>query len=131
MTSLNKENITTHTQMASVPRFRGQILKRVYRVWLVRKLVPILLLELGVLTFVLYQIGESVFVERFVENGMRVFFAHPGALARFLFAAFVKTEWLTKLLTLLFAVLLALIVRHVTQGLLRFFLVRQHYFGKS
>lgn len=112
-------------------KFNGQILQNVYRVWLFRKLAPVLIGEIILLSFVLYGIGQLVFVERVITNGLNVLFLHPAGIMSFGWDAFLHADTLTRSLTILIAVLAALVIRHVTQGMLRLILVRQNYFGKT
>ncbi|MBI3442401.1 MAG: hypothetical protein HY007_01400 [Candidatus Sungbacteria bacterium] len=109
--------------------YNGQILQSVYRVWLFRKLLPVLIGETTLLSLVLYGIGRLVFIERVIDNGLNVFFLHPAGIFSFGFEAFVHATGLTKLLTVIIVILAALVIRHITQGMLRLILVRQNYFG--
>lgn len=110
--------------------YNGQILQSVYRVWLFRKLMPVLIGEIVLLSLVLYGIGRLIFVERVVDNFLNVLFLHPVGIFSFGFEAFARAAGLTKLLTVIIVVLIALVIRHITQGLLRLILVRQNYFGQ-
>lgn len=113
-----------------MPRIRGQVLKQIYRVWLVRRLLPVVIFEIVILGFVLYMLGHAVFVERIIDNGLKVFFLNPTGIFSFAVASFIKTRWITKILTILVVVFVALVIRHITQGILRFILVKENYFGK-
>ncbi len=117
---------------ASLPssKFNGQILQSVYRVWLFRKLLPALIGEIMLLSLLLYGIGQIIFVERVIANGLNVFFLHPLGIFSFGLDAFSQATGQIKLLTVVVVVLTALIIRHATQGMLRFILVRQNYFGQ-
>ena len=127
---MNKESTEIISdRSAQKPSFQGQVLRRVYRVWLVRKFIPILVLEITALSIVIYQIARAVFVERFMQNAMRVFFAEPEGIGKFFVRAFLETEWITKVLSILLAVMIALVIRHITQGMLRLLLVRKNYFA--
>jgi hypothetical protein len=112
-------------------RFRGEILRRVYRVWLFRKFLPVVAGEIAILAFILYQFGKIVFVERIVENAVKVLFSEPGRVAPFFLSAFLEAPVLTKTLSILAALLVAFLLRHLTQGMLRFILVRENYFAKE
>ncbi|MEK7098916.1 MAG: hypothetical protein AAB916_00160 [Patescibacteria group bacterium] len=111
-------------------RFRGDVLRRIYRVWLVRKLAPILLVEVAVLSALLYGMGRLVFVERVFANGLTVFFREPSGILSFAVAAFLHAPVAAKLFSIALVVLIALLIRLVTQGMLRFILVRENYFSK-
>lgn len=115
---------------ATPPRFRGQVLQKVYRVWLFRKLLPVIAAEVIAFSVILYAIGRLIFVERVVENGTRVLFTNPIEIFKFIGAAFLHASFFEELLILALALAVALIVRHLTQGFLRLILVRQNYFSK-
>lgn len=109
---------------------RGEILQKIYRVWLFRKLLPVLVAEIVILSGVLYTLGQTVFVERVIENALNVFFLSPSKIIPFAVAAFLHASALAKILSFLILVLIALSIRHITQGLLRLLLVRENYFSR-
>ena len=111
-------------------KLRGQVLRQVYRVWLFRKLLPVVVGEVLVLVLILYQLGQAVFFQRILENALNVFFASPSRIISFGVSAFVQAPWLTRILGAGSLILLALLLRHITQGILRLILVRENYFSK-
>ncbi|MEK7541245.1 MAG: hypothetical protein AAB533_00095 [Patescibacteria group bacterium] len=121
---------TEHVGAAGTTRFRGDVLRRIYRVWLVRKLAPILLLEIVVLSVLLYGLGRLVFVERIFVNALAVLFREPSGIVGFGVSAFIHAPAAAKLFAIGLVVLLALVIRLVTQGMLRFILVKENYFGR-
>lgn len=123
------ENITTQP-IPGKEAFRGQILRQVYRVWLVRKFLPVLIGEIIVLSLLLYQAGRIVFVQRVFENAANVFFNNPGGIINFGITAFTHASTPAKIFGVAVAVFLALVIRRATQGILRLILVRENYFGK-
>lgn len=118
------------TQQTASPRFKGQILKQVYRVWLFRRLLPVLMAELAILVFVLYALAQIVFVQRVLGNGLTVLFARPREIFFFAIQAFLQAPIGTQVLMFGVLLLAALLIRHLTQGFLRFILVKENYFGK-
>ncbi len=112
------------------PRFQGEVLNKVYRVWLFRKLLPVLVLEITVLSVILYLIGRTIFIQRVFENALTVFFLSPPGILAFMVNAFTGTSILIKVLSLVFIILTALLLRHLTQGVLRLILVRLNYFSR-
>ena len=116
--------------MQTIPKFRGEILKQIYRVWLFRKLAPVLLLEVGLISLFFYQMGEVVFMQRVTENAATVLFNDPPRIFQFFISAFTQAPILTKVMTVSIFILAALIVRHLTQGVLRLILVRVNFFSK-
>lgn len=111
-------------------RFRGDVLRRVYRVWLLRRLAPMFLAEVAVLSLVLYGLGRIIFVERVFANAITVLFREPSGIASFAVSAFVHAPVAAKIFSVALVVSLALLVRLITQGILRFILVRENYFGR-
>lgn len=111
-------------------KLKGQILRQIYRVWLFRKLLPVLLLEVAVLAVVLYKLGQAVFVQRVLENALRVLFANPEQIFSFVVSAFTQASWATNLLGFAVLAFIALLIRHITQGILRLILVKENYFAR-
>jgi len=122
-------NTTTET-MNVAPRFHGQVLNRIYRVWLFRKFLPVLLSEVVVLSVVFYELAKLIFLQRIAENAMNVFFQNPSHIFSFFVWAFVDARFGIKVLVVAIVVAIALVIRQVTQGLLRYILIRQNYFAK-
>ena len=120
----------TTQQIPGKEAFRGQILRQVYRVWLVRKFLPVFLGEIIVLSLLLYQAGRIVFVQRIFENAANVLFNNPGGIINFGVTAFTHASTPAKIFGVAAAVFFALVIRRATQGLLRLILVRENYFGK-
>ena len=114
----------------ATPRFRGEVLKRIYRVWLFRTFLPVLLVEVAVFSFILYELAQAIFFQRVLENAVNVFFKDPPHIFSFFLWAFVDAHPGTKILVIAIIAALALVIRQLTQGLLRFILVRQNYFSK-
>ncbi|MEK7082243.1 MAG: hypothetical protein AAB915_01015 [Patescibacteria group bacterium] len=119
-------------QNISEPRpFRGTVLKQIYRVWLWRRFVPVLVAEVAVLSFVLYALARLIFVERVLQNGLAVIFTRPEGIGSFLIRGFLQASAPTQVLTAGTVLVAALLIRHITQGILRFILVKENYFGKA
>lgn len=118
------------TEVHSGTRFRGDILRRIYRVWLIRRLAPVLVIEVAVLSALLYGLGRLVFVERIFTNGLAVLFREPSEIPSFAVSAFLHAPIMAQLVSIALIVLVALLIRLITQGILRFILVRENYFGK-
>ena len=112
------------------PRFKGDILNQIYRVWLWRKFLPILCIEVAALSFIIYELAQAVFLQRVIENAMNVFFQNPPHIFSFFISAFVVTGFVTKVLIIAVIVALVFAIRHITQGFLRYILVRENYFSK-
>ncbi len=111
-------------------KFRGEILRKIYRVWLFRKLLPVLVLEVAILTVVLYWLGRAVFFQRIFENALNVLFLEPQQIFNFLLTMFTNATLLARILGFVVLVLFVLVVRHFTQGVLRLILIKENYFSK-
>lgn len=127
----NMDMNTTIPSVSATPRFRGEVLNKVYRVWLFRKFLPVLLIEVAIFSFILYELAKAIFFQRVLENGMNVFFQSPLHIFSFFTGAFMDARFATKMLVIAIAIVFSLVIRQVTQGLLRFILVRQNYFAKA
>lgn len=114
----------------SVPRFRGMMLKKIYTIWLWRRFLPILGAEVAVLTGAMYLLGRSVFIERILDNALRVFFADPPEIVSFALFAFLSAAIVIKILSVSVLALAALLIWKITQGILRYILVKENFFGK-
>ncbi len=114
----------------SETKLKGQVLRQVYRVWLFRKLLPVVLLEVVILAAVLYQLGQTVFMQRILENALGILFNDPKQIFSFIFLAFVGASLATKVLGFIVLAAVAFLIRHVTQGILRLILVKENYFAK-
>ena len=112
-------------------KFRGEILTKIYKVWLTRKFLPIFIAEIVTLSAVIYGLVRLVFFKKVIENAMRMDVVSASGVFKYLALAFARTPMLTKTLIVALVVLLALLVRLITQGILRWILVRKNYFGKS
>ncbi|MDP3778916.1 MAG: hypothetical protein Q8R30_02605 [bacterium] len=123
-------NTTISDSMNAAPRFRGQVLNRIYRVWLFRKFLPVLLIEVAVFSIVLYGLAKVIFFQRIAENAMNVFFQNPSHIFSFFVWAFVDARFGIKILVVAIVVAIALVIHQITQGLLRYILIRQNYFAK-
>jgi len=121
---------TTAQSINAAPRFRGQIVRQIYRVWLFRTFLPVLIIEVAIFSFILYGLARQVFFQRIIENAMNVFFQNPSQIMSFFLSAFIDAGLGTKVLVVAVIVALAFVIRQITQGLLRFILVRQNYFAK-
>lgn len=115
---------------STAPHFKGEVLNKIYRIWLFRKFLPVLMIEVAVFSFILYELAKAIFFRHVMENAMNVFFQNPSHIFSFFFSAFVDTRFGTKVLVIAIIVALVLVLRQLTQGLLRFILVRQNYFAK-
>ena len=129
---MNTEAISqTPPSLRVSSKFKGQILRKVYRVWLLRRFTPVVAIELALMTFLVSELGRVVFVQRIVENATNVLFTHPQGFMNFMVAMFTNASTGERFLGLSIIVFVALTIRHLTQGLLRWILVKENYFEKT
>lgn len=130
--NMNTEVISpTSPSLRATAKFKGQILRKVYRVWLLRKFTPVIAIELLVMTFLINELGHVVFVQRIIENATNVLFAHPRGFIGFIVAMFTNASTGERFLGISIIVFVAITLRHLTQGLLRWILVKENYFEKT
>lgn len=118
-------------ELNQTSRLRGRLLSKIYKVWLVRRFLPVLVIEVVILSAVVYEISRVVFIRRVLENALNIPLRNPGGFISFFISAFAATHTSTKILTVLLIILVALLIRLITQGLLRLILVKKNYFGRS
>jgi len=123
------DNVSVSSASAS-PHFRGETLNKIYRVWLFRKLMPVLAVEIAIFALLLYGVMRLVFVRRVIENSLIVFSQSPSGIFPFTVAAFLHAPLVTKIVVIGVLVLAAFLIRLLTQGMLRFILVRENYFSR-
>ena len=123
-------NTPSIESLPQAPRFRGELLNRIYRIWLFRRLMPVLAVEIAFFAILLWALSRSVFVRRVLENALNVVFTDPTSIASFFISAFLHAAPLTQVMSIAIAIAGAFFIRHLTQGILRWILVRQNYFGK-
>lgn len=120
----------SETYIPTSTKLKGEVLRQVYRVWLFRKLLPVLVFEVVLLSAVLYGLGQVVFIQRVFENALNVIFTNPSGIGSFVVSMFARAPLVTQILGFGILVLLALLIRHLTQGMLRLFLVRENFFSR-
>ena len=55
-------------QSVSASPMRGQVLKKIYRVWFFRRFLPAVLIEIAVFSAFLYFLARAVFVQKIVDQ---------------------------------------------------------------
>lgn len=90
---------------------KGKILWKVYLAWFIKKILPLVVLEVLVIVGALYALAQFIFVERVVGNAFLNAASNPWQLMVFLFYAFLSTHWFTKVAIVIFLGLGALLLR--------------------
>jgi hypothetical protein len=96
---------------------KSKILWKIYVVWFLKRILPLVVLEVLVIVGALYTLAQFVFVEQVVSNAFLNSASNPWRLAVFLFYAFLNTHWFTQLAILIFLGLGALLLRDFGRAL--------------
>lgn len=124
-------NETIRQSVVPNPRFRGEILRRIWRVWFLRRFLPVLAVEVVGLTLFAYWLSHAVFVRRIIENALNVLFDNPAKVIEFVIFAFLYASIAVKALAFTVLVLLTLLVWKIGKALVRYAMVKEHYFAKA
>jgi hypothetical protein len=92
-------------------QLKKRIMRRVYAIWLFRKL-PWLAGELAVVMLIASQAAGQIFVNRVLQNAVEHSFTRsPASLFSYFFKAFFNTDFLVQILLISFVILGALAIR--------------------
>ncbi len=97
----------------NITLLKNRILWKVYLVWFVKKILPLIIFELLILTFAGYVLAKYIFVERVVGNTLIIAANHPWSLFYYLIYAFIKTSFLNKAGIIVVLSLGALLLRDI------------------
>lgn len=92
-----------------VTKIQNQVMKKVYAVWFLRRVLPYVAAEVLVLGVFLYLVGEYTFVRVIADNLTRIMLSAPTALLPYAFDAALNTKLVVQisLLGAIFATILA------------------------
>lgn len=94
-----------------VNNLKSKILWKVYLVWFLKRILPLVVLEVLVIVGALYALAQFVFIEQVVSNAFINSASNPWRLVKFVFYAFLSTHWFTKIAVVIFLGLGALLLR--------------------
>jgi len=94
-----------------INNLKSKILWKVYTAWFLKRILPLVVLEVLVIVGALYALAQFVFVEQVVSNAFSNSASNPWRLVVFLSYAFLSTHWFTKIAIVLFLGLGALLLR--------------------
>src|SRR3989344_9475853 len=94
-----------------INNLKSKILWKVYTAWFLKRILPLVVLEVLVIVGALYALAQFVFVEQVVSNAFLNSASNPWRLVVFLSYAFLSTHWFTKIDIVLFLGLGALLLR--------------------
>lgn len=105
-------------ELTKVNIFRNKVLWRVYLVWFFRKILPLILLQIGILIFALKIFAQEVFVGKVLENAALASDANYWQFIKYLATAFLQTHFLVQIAVLLVLGIGALLLRDAGRSLL-------------
>ncbi len=106
---------------------KNKIMRRVYAIWFARTVAPLVAVEAVVFVVALNVFASNVFVERAVGNALLHSLGDPIDLAAYFMVAFAKTQALTKIMLILFAVIGVAFTRDLGRSIASYMLVRRSH----
>ena len=84
------------------PILRSKILWKVYLAWFLKKILPLLVLEILILGVAIFFFARYVFIAKVVDNALLNAVHNPLQIFSFMFFAFLATSWLKKIVVVVF-----------------------------
>ncbi len=95
------------------PVLKKKILWHIYLAWFFKRILPIIILEIGVVVMAVYFLAKFVFIERVVGNSLTWAAHNPISLFAFFISAFVHTTLLKQIIIIIGLALGALLIRDI------------------
>jgi hypothetical protein len=108
---MNNQNITVQQLL------KNRILWRIYLLWFLRRIVPLIILQVAVFVLALQLFAKNVFVSKIFQNVSVVAGAGYLNVLKYAFAAFLNTRPLTQAVILLILGVVALLLRDFIRAL--------------
>jgi hypothetical protein len=83
---------------------KRRVMRRVYGIWFMRSVLPVLALEVGILVVGIGMIGSIVFVEKVIANALTISVGNPVKFLSYSITAFMSTTALTQAILILLVV---------------------------
>ncbi|MBU4348278.1 hypothetical protein KJ671_02130 [Patescibacteria group bacterium] len=99
---------------------KNKIAWKVYIVWLFRRIIPLLVLEIILLVLGFYFLGKFVFVQKVFENAFLSSAQNPIIVFLYMFNAFASTTFLKKIIVLILLSLGILCMKDVGRALVSY-----------
>ena len=103
--------------MSLQDQFKNKLLWRVYLIWFMRRIVPLILLQVAILVLVVNLFAESVFLSKVLQNMGVTADGGYWALMKYLFATFFNTRPLVQIVILVGLGFVALLLRDLGRSL--------------
>lgn len=82
--------------MGKTDLFRKRIVWKIYFAWILKRVLPLFVIEMFILTFSVYLFGRFFFVQQIVGNIIVVATRSPFSVLDYFISSFVKTNLLNK-----------------------------------
>ncbi len=102
-------------------------MRRVYGIWLVRRLGPVIFFQLLFLALALHLFGLSVFVAKVAENVSIVISGDPLSVIGFIFSAFLNARLGVKVEIFVALLMGALLVWSIKRAVVSYEMIRRAY----
>lgn len=102
------------------PIFKNKILLRVYIIWFFRRIVPLMLAQIFVISLALKLFAQKVFFAKVLENAALASNSSYWELLKYLSSAFFQTRPLIQVISLLILGVGALILRDIGKTLITY-----------
>lgn len=104
---------------------KKRIMKRVFRFWLLRSVVPILIGELIVIALAVYLFANLIFVGQVIDNALNAALGNPWKLVVYLWNAFLGTRLEVQVIIIALLAAAALTLRDLNRGLISYILMKR------
>jgi len=99
---------------------KNRILWRVYFIWFLRRMLPIVLLQIAALVVLVKIFARNVFVSKVLENVVAASGFGYGEVFKFLLAAFINAHFAVQAVIVISLGISALIIRDIVRALLTY-----------
>lgn len=96
---------------------KNRILWRVYAIWFLRRIVPLVAVQIVIFTIALKIFARNVFVSKVLQNSAQVADAGYWAVFKYLVSSFLNTHPITQIVILLALGVAALFLRDIARSL--------------
>lgn len=110
---------------AARANLKFRIMKRVFGLWFLRSMVPLLVIEIIVAVLAIYLFAKFIFVAAVVNNALTAAFGNPFKLVVYLWKAFLGTRGEIQALIVAMALVGLLLLRDLNRSLISYLLLRR------
>jgi len=100
---------------------KNRILWRVYFIWFLRRMLPIVLLQITILVVLVKIFARNVFISKVLENVVIVSGSGYGEVFKFLLTAFVDAHLIVQTVIVIGLGVSALVIRDIVRTLITYF----------